>query len=135
MMRAPSAIGSLCRTGCFPPGDAAENGTDGHTQSAQVTLSQNVARHDLAGGENIRAEAAVHADGRRFIDLDAQVGEGKAGTQGVAAEGRRVDGLRPMRFRRNQSSGAAIIEREVTESAGHNRLVELADGLFEAAGR
>ena len=39
--------------GRLGPGDATENGPDGHADPGKIALSENIAGHDLAGGKEI----------------------------------------------------------------------------------
>src|SRR5438270_3451619 len=62
--------------------DAPEGRADRHADAREVALAQHVARHDLAGGEEVFRRGAVrelHA--RRTVHRDAEVGERNSGTK------------------------------------------------------
>src|SRR5262245_12226785 len=42
---------------------AAEGGTNGHADAGRVALAEHVARHDLAGGEQVRARRTAEVNG------------------------------------------------------------------------
>ena len=62
-------------------GDAPEGGADAHADPGGVALAQHVARHHLAGDEQVRARHAAEAHRRGLVDLQAQVGERHPGPQ------------------------------------------------------
>src|SRR5665213_3713364 len=112
MARRASAVASVSRIpGGLLSGDAAEHRADGHAKSGEIAASENVAGHDLAAGEQVGGGPAVlHQHPRLLVHLQAEIGKRNAGTQRVAVEWRLVDRTRPVRFRRRQAFGAAIIQ-------------------------
>src|SRR5687767_13038216 len=107
------------------PGNASEYGADRHANSGNVSLPQDVPRHDLAGGVDVGSGRAVgHHDARGLIDSEPQVGECDAGPKRIAPEGRGVDPLRPMRLGRRQALCTAIVEHCAIERPRSDRLVE-----------
>src|SRR3974390_3490330 len=98
MSRRASAIASVARIlRRFPAGDAAEDRPDGHAETREVPLAEDVAGHDLAAGEQIAARPPVlHQDARLAVHLDAEIGEGNAGPQRPSAIRRLVEALRPV---------------------------------------
>ena len=107
--------------GSQPPrpgsGDAAEGCPDGHAHSGGIALAQHIASHHLAGNEQVVAGAPAKAHGGGLVNLQAQVGEGDAGPQRIAEEGRGIDGSRPMCLGRLHALGAAVVQRGMVESA------------------
>src|SRR5690349_6367012 len=56
-----------CRRTGAGPGDTAEGGADGHADTCGVALAQYVARHHLAGNEQVRTGTSVEMDRGSFI--------------------------------------------------------------------
>src|SRR6202045_2384291 len=114
-----SLMGGVTRmNGGLPARDPAEQGSDGYAEVGQVALAEDVAGHDLAGGPQVLDRAAVlHQHPGALVDADAQVGEGDAGAQRVAQEGRGVDGPGPVRLGRGEAGGGAAVEGVAVEAA------------------
>src|SRR6185437_3280006 len=110
MSRRASAIASVARIlRRLPARDTAEDRPDGHAETRQIALAQDVARHDLAAGEQIAARPAVlHQDARLLVHLHAEIGEGDAGPERPGVKGRLVEPLRPVRLLRLEAARAAI---------------------------
>src|SRR6188768_1964550 len=116
----------------FPSGDPSEHAADGHADAGGVALAEYVARHDLAGGEHVGGRLAVlHQHAGLPVHAGAEIGEGDARPHRIGVIGRRLDLAGPMRLRRRQPFGAAIVENGVVEGAGPHRGVEIGDGLFQ----
>src|SRR5579872_2630443 len=112
MIRAPSCIGSTDGKRSSLPGDAPEDGPDGHANSGQVPFAENITRHDFAGREDVGGwSPGFHQDARLLVHLYSEIRECNSGTKWIAEKWRLVDGLRPMRFRRCQACGPAIVQR------------------------
>src|SRR5206468_12894034 len=73
----------LCGSGRLGACDPAEGGADAHADAGGVSLSQHVAGHHFARDEEVVAGLAVEVDLRLVVGLEAQVGEGDPGPQGV----------------------------------------------------
>src|SRR6202521_1526810 len=115
--------------------DAAERGADRHADSRDVALAQHVARHDLAGGEDVSRRAIVLPDHLRpLVYRDAEVGEGDTRPQRIRKERRRIERPRPMALGRRQSRCGAIVEHGVIECSRADRFIELAHPRFERGG-
>src|SRR6202158_6259587 len=129
-------VGSATRMGGgLPARDPAEHGSDGHAEAGQVALAEDVAGHDLAGRPQVLHRAAVlHQHPRALVDADAQAGEGDAGAQRVAQEGRGGEGPGPVRLGRGEPRGGAIVEGVAVEAARLHGGVELLDRRLERAG-
>src|SRR5205807_9459332 len=77
--------------------DAAERGADRHADSRDVALAQHVARHDLAGGEDVGRRAIVLPEHLRpLVHCDAEAGEGDTRPQRIRKEWRCTERPRPM---------------------------------------
>src|SRR3954466_10147095 len=73
--------------GCgIDAGDAAERGADTHADTCRVALAEHVARHPLAGREQVLARNVIETRRRSVIGLQAEIGEGDAGLQRVRKE-------------------------------------------------
>src|SRR5678816_2910573 len=89
--------------GGLPPRDATEHGADGHAESGQVALAEDVAGHDLTRGPEVGHRAAVlHEHVGALVDAYPEVREGDPRAQRVADEGRGVDGPGPVRLGRGE---------------------------------
>src|SRR6202795_1043883 len=100
----------------LPSRDATERRADRHADSRDITLAEHVARHDLAGGEDVGRRAIVLPDDLRpLVHCDAEVGEGDAWPQRIRKERRRIERPRPMALGRRQSYRRAIVEQGVIE--------------------
>src|SRR5215467_6076312 len=101
--RAPSAIGSgTDGTRGFLSGDTSEYRADRHAEPRQIAFTENVAGHDFARGEYIRARSRFLTRPLNLgpvIDLDSEICKRDSGAQRVTVKRRRVDALGPMRFR------------------------------------
>src|SRR5579863_1753252 len=112
-MRSPSCTKAFCgrsveATGCLATCNPAENGADRHAKPGEIALAENVAGHDLTGGENIRRSPAIaHLDRSVLVHFHAQIGECDAWTQRICEERRRIEFPCPIRLIRIQSPRAA----------------------------
>src|SRR5215471_21757609 len=87
---------SVLVAGRARPGESAEDRADRHAEPGEVSLAQDAASHNLAGGVDIlerRPIPAQHASGP--VHRHAQVREGDADPQRVAVVRRAADGQRP----------------------------------------
>src|SRR5216683_2204523 len=79
--------------------ESAERRPDRHADTRDITLAEDVARHDLARREDIgRRRIVLPEHLRALVHRDAEVGEGDSGPQGIGKEGRRIERARPMRL-------------------------------------
>src|ERR1700687_51909 len=107
------------------PGHATEGGADRHADAGDVSLTEDVARHDLAGGKDVGRRLGVLKDySGVLLDPYSEVGKGDARAQGIGVERGRVERARPARLAGNEALGAAIVETGVGESPGANRCVK-----------
>src|SRR5690242_18289150 len=94
--------------------DAPEGRADRHADAREIALAQHVARHDLARGEDVgRWPAVVHAHARLLVHAHAEIGEGDSRPQRPGEIRRRVDRAGPVRLRRIDVRGRAIVEHRV----------------------
>src|SRR5437667_6766157 len=129
--RLPSAIVSAtCGTRSLPSRDSSEHRSDGHPESRQMAFAKNVTCHDLSGREDICVRAQT-LDFRSLIHLYAQIGESDSRPQRKTVEGRLVDGLCPVRFRRIDAFGAAVIQNLMIKEARPHCLIKFANAAFE----
>lgn len=119
----------LRRPGGLLAGDAAEGGADRHPDAGGVALAQHVAGHHFPGDEQITAGLTGEMDGGGVVDVEPEVGEGDPRTQGVAVVRRRIDGARPVGFRRREARGRAVIQAGVIELARRAGGIIVGDGL------
>jgi hypothetical protein len=74
-------ISSVEDTRCLRSCYAAENTANCHTNTAKITLPQNIAGHNFPGGEQIgRWFAILHQHLRPVIYRNPHIGKGNAGT-------------------------------------------------------
>ncbi len=110
-------------------GDASEHCADSHSDSCQVSLAQDISRHDFSGGEHIGRGLSVFKDYlAAAIHLEAEISEGNARPQRVAEERRRIQLQRPVRFIRAETARTAVVEARVIERTLHDAPVELVHG-------
>src|SRR5256885_11853319 len=96
--------------------DAAERGADRHANSRDIALAEDVAGHDLAGGEDVsRRGIALPEHLRPLVHRNAAAGEGVIRSQRIRNERCWIDRRRPMALGRRQSRCAAIFANVVIE--------------------
>ena len=102
----------------FPSRDLAEHAPDRHSDAGDVAATEDVARHDFAGREDVLGDAAFHVDARALVHLDSKVCEGDARPKRICVKRRRIEPLRPVRLVRDEALGAAVVQSLVVECAG-----------------
>src|SRR5207244_8668934 len=114
-------------------GNPSENRTDGHSEPGEITLAQNIAGHDFTGSENVAVRSKTLNFGS-LVHLHAEIRERNSRAQRIAVKRRLVDSLGPMRLRRGQTGGVAIIKNLVIEGARADCVVELGYRRFDLFG-
>src|SRR5262245_49538045 len=107
--RSPSAMGlSSGGTRSLLSRDASKHRSDGHAETGEIPFANDVSCHDFASRKNIRRRTEpLHL--RQFIHLHTEISKRDSRPQWISVERRTVDSLGPVRFRWNQSFGAAVI--------------------------
>src|SRR5215472_7448865 len=92
-------------------GDPPKHRSDGHPEPGHVALSEDVARHNLAGREHVsRWRTLGHENARLLVDSDPEVREGDARPKRVAIKWRPVNRYRPVALWRSEPLGATVVE-------------------------
>ena len=114
-----------CNLGGLSSGNSSKYGSDGHSKTGQVAFAQNISSHYFSSGEKIPAGLSIlHQDARVLVYFYAEIGKRNSRPQWITDERWRVDLARPMRFRRVDSIGPAIIELITVECSRLNRAIK-----------
>src|SRR4051812_43488913 len=112
MIRSPSF--SRSASGMFrrlSSGDPAEDRSDGHPETGQIALPEDVPCHDLARGvEVLRWLAGFQEYARVAVHFHAQIRESDPGAERIGAEGRLVYRHRPVALGRVEAFRRAGVE-------------------------
>src|SRR5262245_25744842 len=133
MTCSPRRMMSSEGTGCgLLARDSSENRSDRHPDSRYVALSEDVAGHDLTGGENVGRRPAVahHYAGAR-VDLETEIREGDPGPQRVPEKRRRVDPPGPVALVRKEAFGSAVVQDRMVERPRAHGVVEPGHCTFQ----
>src|SRR5207244_8176838 len=123
-------MSATCGTRSLPSRDSSEHRSDGHPEPRQIASAKNITCHDLSGREDICVPAQT-LDFRSLIHLYAQIGESDSRPQRKTVEGTPVDGLCPVRFRRIEAFGAAVIQNLMIKAARPHGLIKFANAAVE----
>src|SRR5207247_4464768 len=123
-------VSATCGTRTLPSRDSSEHRSDGHPEPRQIASADNITCHDLSGREDICVPAQT-LDLSSLINLYAQIRESDSRPQRKTVEGTPVDGLCPVRFRRIDAFGAAVIQNLMIKEARPHCLIKFANSAFE----
>src|SRR3989442_6062261 len=118
-------MSATCGTRSLPSRDSSEHRSDGHPEPRQIASAKNITCHDLSGREDICVPAQT-LDFRSLIHLYAQIGASDSRPQRKTVAGTPVDGLCPVRFRRNEAVGAAVMQNHLIAACRPQRFVKFA---------
>src|SRR5438552_17900563 len=96
--------------------DSAEHGADRHPESREISLLQDIPRHDLARRADVRQWlAAFHQHARTLIYFHTQIRKRDSWPKWIRIKRRCVDPLGALRFLRRQARRPAVGQYGVSE--------------------
>src|SRR5262245_64471627 len=118
-MCSPLCSNSVRMPGCLHAGEPANDRADRHAHTRDISLAQDVARHDFTGGVDVAARLTTrHDDARAIVYLQPQIREGDARPEWIAPERWSVDPLCPVRLFGHEALRVAVVQDRVVERPG-----------------